>query len=644
MISGIPTAVRNAFINGTAEQDFILLSRSNDAEITGWFSAVDGDFTSDGVTINQAACENDNLTFGGVMVDTISFSLINAPIDESKTSECVLGNFNWGDMQAYVGVKIASSVLGDSDRNCSISIGTSTYYGMNDGFYRYYNGTQTKIISTTQPVKALLYDELFGQILVFCESAFYKYNLGGGSYSSATPYSWHLSKKMRMGLGVKVSYRTYGSDTGAHLTITRRDEATHEEAVYNYVTLGTYIIDKPKYLQSPVIEIDGAFNVLHKWDKDASSALARAFINYDPQVANSDQILLSELLDSLVYGTGISYNGKCPSGIGAWSQIVKKGDLDGSYTIRILIGQIAERIGCTAVLRYSDHWVTAPELVFIRAAQDPSNYVETITLDRIVSDSLDISSVDTPYISTLVLHKIDGGIQRIGIVSMSGTPGDYEISGNPFIDTPLSPDLITALSSAGFQYRPMAFTVINADPCVEVCDPVRVQYYTNATVPVIDDYGNPTSTNKTLTPLTMPLMRRTLKWQGTLMADYEASGEGERYAERTGNVYKESPVRQYTNIKVNDLKGYTDGKIGNLIKSVTIPAADYTIRSDGWAAVTKPTEVRGKTIIGAEIYSWSSTTGAFSVTGYNSNNNYAYIIGTPGVSITGLSIQLFYID
>ena len=640
MISGIPTAVRNAFINGTAEQDFVLLSRSNDGETIGWFSAIDGDFTSDGVTINQAACENDNLTFGGVMVDTISFSLINAPIDESQTSERVLGNFTWGDMQAYVGVKIATALLGDSDRNCSISIGTSTYYGMNDGFYRSYNNTQTKIISTTQPVKALLYDELFGQILVFCDSAFYKYNLGGGSYSSATPYSWHLSKKMRMGLGVKVSYRTYGSDTGAHLTITRRDENTHEETVFQYVTLGTYIIDKPKHLQNPVIEIDGAFNVLHKWDKDASSALARAFINYDPQVANSDQILLSELLDSLVYGTGISYNGKCPSGIGAWSQIVKKGDLDGSYTIRILIGQIAERIGCTAVLRYSDHWVTAPELVFIRAAQDQSNYVETITLDRIVSDSLDISSVDTPYISTLVLHKIDGGIQRIGIVSRSGTPGDYEIAGNPFIDTPLSTDLITALSSAGFQYRPMAFTVINADPCVEVCDPVRVQYYTNAKVPVIDDYGNPTSTTKTLTPLVMPLMRRVLKWQGTLMADYEASGEGERYAERTGNVYKESPVRQYTNIKVNDLKG----QVETLIKSVILPAADYTIRSDGWRAISKPTEVRGKTIISAEVYSWTSTTGAFSLTGYNSNSNYAYIIGEPGAVITGLAIQLFYID
>lgn len=638
MISGIPTSVRNAFKDGTAEQDFILLSRSNDGETIGWFSAVDGDFTSDGVIINQNACEDDNLTFGGVMIDTISFSLINAPIE--GTSERVLGNFTWGDMQAYVGVKVATSVLSESEWNCSINIGTSTYYGMNDGFYRSYSGTQTKLISTSQPVKSLLYDELFGQILVFCDSAFYKYNLGGGSYSSATPYSWHLSKKMRMGLGVKVSYRTYGTDTGPHLTVTRRDENTHEETVFQYVTLGTYIIDKPKYLQSPVIEIDGAFNVLHKWDKDASSALARAFINYDPQVANSDQILLSELLDSLVYGTGITYNGKCPANTEGWTQIVKKGDLDGSYTIRMLIGYIAERIGCTAVLRYSDYWVTAPELVFIRAAQSPSNYVETITLDRIVSDSLDISSVDTPYISTLVLHKIDGSIQRIGIVSMSGTPGDYEIAGNPFIDTPLSTDLITALSSTGFQYRPMAFTVINADPCVEVCDPVRVQYYASATVPVIDDYGNPTDAMKILTPLVMPLMRRVLKWQGTLMADYEASGEGERYAERTGNVYKESPVRQYTDIKVNDLKG----KVETLIKNVIIPAADYTIRSGGWESVTKPTEVSGKTIISAEVYSWSSATGAFSLTGYNSNSNYVYILGTPGVTITGLSIQLFYID
>lgn len=640
MISGIPAAVRNAFINGTAEQDFILVRRDYANGTIGWFSAVDGDFTSDGVTINQNACENENLTFGGVMIDTISFSLINSPID--GTSERILGNFNWGDMQAYVGVKIATAPLGDSDRNCSIRLGTSTYYGMNDGFYRYYNGTHTKIISTSQPVISIMYEDPWGQIYVSCGTAFYKYDVGSQSYTEITPYSWHLIRKMEPGLGFVMRLPT--TATEPHLTVTRRNENTHEETVFQYVTLGTYIIDKPKSLQNPVVEINGAFNVLHKFDKDASSALARAFINYDPMILNSDQITLLQLLNSLLYDTGITYDGKCPANTEGWTQIVKKSDLDGSYTIRILIGYIAERIGCTAVLRYRDVLSTAPDLVFIRAAQNKSNYVETITLGRIVSDSLDISSVDTPYIDTLVLHKIDGSIQRIGIASMSGTSGDYEISGNPFIDTPLSTDLITALSSAGFQYRPMAFTVINADPCIEVCDPVRVQYYTNATVPVIDDYGNPTSTTKTLTPLVMPLMRRVLKWQGTLMADYEASGEGERYAERTGNVYKESPVRQYTNIKVNDLKGYTDGKIGNLIKSVTIPAADYTIRSDGWAAVSKPTEVRGKTIISAEVYSWTSTTGAFSLTGYNSNSHYAYIIGEPGAVITGLAIQLFYID
>lgn len=642
MISGIPTAIRNAFKNGTAEQDFILIRRDYANGTIGWFSAVDGDFTSDGVTINQNACENDNLTFGGVMVDTISFSLINAPIDGSQTTERVLGNFNWGDMQAYVGVKTDSVMMAARNWNCWFRLNTSIYYGTNDGFYRSYNNTDTKIISTSQPVISIMYEEPWGQIYVSCGTAFYKYDVGTQSYTEITPYSWHLIRKMKAGLGFVMRLPT--TTTEPHLTVERWDTNTLEETVYQYVTLGTYIIDKPKHLQNPVVEIDGAFNILHKLDKDASSALARAFIRYDPMIANSDQITLLQLLNSLLYGTGITYNGKCPANTEGWTQIVKKSDLDGSYTNRILIGYIAERIGCTAVLRYRDVSVIQPELVFIRAAQSPSNYVETITLDRIVSDSLDISSVDTPYISTLVLHKIDGGIQRIGIISRSGTPGDYEISGNPFIDTPLSTDLMTALSSMGFQYRPMAFTVINADPCVEVCDPVRVQYYTNATVPVIDDYGNPTGTNKTLTPLTMPLMRRVLKWQGTLMADYEASGEGERYAERTGNVYKESPVRQYTNIKVNDLKGYTDGKIGNLIKSVTIPAADYTIRSNGWAAVSKPTEVRGKTIISAEVYSWTSTTGAFSLTGYNSNSNYAYIIGEPGAVITGLAIQLFYID
>lgn len=637
MISGIPTAVRNAFKNGTAEQDFILVRRDNANGTIGWFSAIDGDFTSDGVTINQAACENDNLTFGGVMIDTISFSLINAPIDESKTSERVLGNFNWGDMQAYVGVQTGKSSLAIDGWNCSLVLDTSTYYGKNDGFYRLYNGTHTKLISTSKPVISIMYEDPWEQIYVSCGTAFYKFDVATQTYTAITPYSWHLIRKMKSGLSFVMRLPT--TATEPHLTVTRRNENAHEETVFQYVTLGTYIIDKPKQLQNPVVEIGGAFNALHRLDEDASRAIVNAFVSLGP---DNHQLTILQLLNGILDGTGISYNGNCPSSIASWSQTVNDSDLGGSYTIRTLVGLIAERMGCTAVLRYRDVAVIEPELAFIRVIGGVYEYVG---LDRIVSDSLDISSVETPYIRYLNLYKEDGTVNRFELPVQTGKPGVYEISGNPFfIRNHIESEMSNALGASGFKYYPMTLTVINADPCIEICDRVQVGYFSNFTVPVIDDYGNPTNTTKTLMPLTIPLMRRVLRWQGKLMADYEASGEGERYAERSAPIYKDSPAKQYTNKKTDALKEYVDGKVSGLVKSVTIPAADYTIRSDGWAAVSKPTEVRGKTIIGAEIYSWSSTTGAFSVTGYNSNNNYAYIIGTPGVSITGLSIQLFYID
>lgn len=81
-----------------------------------------------------------------------------------------------------------------------------------------------------------------------------------------------------------------------------------------------------------------------------------------------------------------------------------------------------------------------------------------------------------------------------------------------------------------------------------------------------------------------------------------------------------------------------------LIKSARTTAANYTIGNAGYVQVTKPAACQGKTIISTEVRSWSSNTGAFSVTGYNANATTTYIMGTPGATIIGLVIEFFYID
>lgn len=83
---------------------------------------------------------------------------------------------------------------------------------------------------------------------------------------------------------------------------------------------------------------------------------------------------------------------------------------------------------------------------------------------------------------------------------------------------------------------------------------------------------------------------------------------------------------------------------GTYLKYVRTTADDYTLSSGGYAAVTKPNTLSGKKIVSADVYSYTSATGAFAVSGYNSRPQTAYIFGTPGATITDLIIEFWYID
>lgn len=81
------------------------------------------------------------------------------------------------------------------------------------------------------------------------------------------------------------------------------------------------------------------------------------------------------------------------------------------------------------------------------------------------------------------------------------------------------------------------------------------------------------------------------------------------------------------------------------LKSVITNADNYTLNTSGYASVTKPAEVSGaRKIVSADVYAYTSATGAFSVAGYNGNLTTAYIFGEPGVVINGLRIQFWYLD
>lgn len=67
-----------------------------------------------------------------------------------------------------------------------------------------------------------------------------------------------------------------------------------------------------------------------------------------------------------------------------------------------------------------------------------------------------------------------------------------------------------------------------------------------------------------------------------------------------------------------------------------------TIPSSGYVSITPPTLPTGAKIISVAIVLWTSSDGAFNIVPYGGNAQSAYLIGTPGVSISGLRLRFWY--
>lgn len=77
------------------------------------------------------------------------------------------------------------------------------------------------------------------------------------------------------------------------------------------------------------------------------------------------------------------------------------------------------------------------------------------------------------------------------------------------------------------------------------------------------------------------------------------------------------------------------------LQSIITEEADYTIASSGYVSYPSPLP-SGAIGISANVYYWSSNSGAFSVSIYQGGQGTQYISGTPGATIKKLRIQYWY--
>lgn len=80
-----------------------------------------------------------------------------------------------------------------------------------------------------------------------------------------------------------------------------------------------------------------------------------------------------------------------------------------------------------------------------------------------------------------------------------------------------------------------------------------------------------------------------------------------------------------------------------LIKYHDIALGNVTISSRGWEEFNSHLN-DNEVPISAVVYRWASNTGAFYVTPYSGNPKLFYIVGTPGVVISELTVRIYCVD
>jgi len=599
------------------EQDFILLQ--NDADIPSYFSANDGDFTSEGITIDSEFCNTGDVTFGHAEADKLDFTLINR--------NGSLTDFPWGEMSAFIGVVVEEhGYHGNTgkipeDANCGVIYNdTVKFYGKDDGIYRLtFNAstmqtTTAKVYSTTVPIVSLVINQ-FGSVSHamalgdgICVTFDIRRDTGVPSnFEEATP-NRHMAQKLIDGKSIRFGYyEVYGVEHRCVDIYTNKGDFPYKR--FELCSMGVYNINEPDSLQNETVQFNDAMSIITNFDEDATAFLATvtypitfygflsalcAYKGFDVSMADD-------------WGTSTEYISENPfTG-------------DGNYTLRQVLAWTAEMFGGCATV-YRDDEV---DRNVVRIANSFS-WADEIHADRIVSGSFAYRDFHTQRMGHMRIKSSDGNTYDydLGVQTPSmAVPADgiYQVNGNPIADvTPYvateSPmggyilsggfqNLVRAITQDDTGYVPYSVQVVHANPTVELGDEIQLFTMESNTVPKYDIYGriieNEYEDEAWIQP---PVLRMTTRWVGTCVVTYSADGNKVREIDTSSQPYTNSYAVQYTNKAIaglNNCYQATGSASSVSITSGTITQVELTetdaisygggfeITSDGGIKVTE---------------------------------------------------------
>ena len=596
------TAFHELVTSGDATQDFLLIS--NTAEIPTYFSANDGDFTVDGITIDQEYCDTEDLTFGHAPADKMDFTLINR--------NGSLNDFPWGEMSAFVAVKtedvdyVYGAKFPDNTTCGFVYIETEdavySYYGASNGIYRqeysFSTGryTRTKVYTTSKGIISMVLNKFAGHTAValgdgICVKFKLNPNTGGASQFTEITPNRHMAQKLISGRSIAFDYFEDENENVHRSMRVYRNKGDVRYDQYELCSMGVFNVNEPDSLQNDTIVFNDIMSAITNFDVDASSFTSGvtypisypAFLTAVCNEVNMD-VDLTDITSTLS-----DYN----ITVNPYSD-------DASHSLRQILAQICEIYGATAtVLRDDDTERNVIRLAPCVTRAINQHIPETLHSNRIAQGSLSYTEYETQTISTLRLKKCDGTTMDFDLTwfdsHVAADGGIYQINGNPIADVStleyveedgdkyaegsLS-QIVWATNTLYFGHStPFKATIIYADPAVEIGDPVQIYTVEPNEVPKHDIYGREIiGEYESAKSFMSPIMKRSFRWQGICLADYQCTGNVERELDTASQPYSNSFSVQYTNnvIRAGNYGSFNLYQVTGASNEVTLTSGTIT--------------------------------------------------------------------
>lgn len=437
-------------------------------------SSLDGDFTTDPITINRPFMTGPNFKCGNTAASDISCTFEN--IDGR------FSGFSFAEAKAYIGVLYSDTYSVNAGKIAEIqelgSVAFEIEFGSGGGNMYIDNAeipdtTTTKFaavhsVSSTDPAivffvddngKARSYVPSTGTDTVlgdpchfFSEKALQEYKVvhldewSFEDYDSEAPYS---------------SYTVYENN---------------RIVVYQIAPVGVFDLVRPMSTTSRTIEITSSPDKMHRLDRVSGD-----FVQW-VRARNGSSCTIEHLRDELnaYFGAGVDihYNDTYPTAT------VRLDWMSNYSTARDIVGWLAEAMVCN--VWYNNQG----ELYFVKLpAYDDPPFLQ-IPAEQIVSDGYDRADFAVEELGNIELYKGDGSYWKSGTSPWSVWGNNYVISGNPLMteNTVTDVDYLAALQHYTYnKYHPQTVALTELDPMLLPGELVEVEnIYTGLgeTIPV----------------------------------------------------------------------------------------------------------------------------------------------------------------